>query len=413
MSAPAKTAPGETDPVPAALAGFRHAAFPQLLHLVERWSGQPIFFTGTRSVNAEPVRFRTANRFSFPARDIDSLAWVPRVAAAPEDDDPTPPGDRLQVTITFLGLLGAVSPLPSYYVEDFLAAEKGIAPDEYAMRDFLDLFNHRLITLAYQGWKKYRHYATFQPGADDPISRYVFALLGLTALPERTGTARWLRGRIDWLRLLPYAGLLIPFGRSASALATVLSAYFDGLPVAIEEGVRRRAVIADEQRSALGRANTRLGDDFLLGVRVPDLQGCVRIVLGPLPAERFEAFRPDRPAFGALCALIEGLVRDPLEITLTVIRVPDARQGWRLGDRGRSDPAPAVEPEVLPEGDPPNRLGWSSWLTTPPIPIGRAIPAPETALSATYSLSCATRFRTEAGPLHPHKHPHSHQPREG
>lgn len=405
------------EPLPADLADFRHAAFHQLIHLVERWVGEPVFTTATRSVTAEVIRFRTANRFSFPGRDIDSLAWLPRTVPAPTDgtateavaDAAAPAGDRLQVTVTFLGLLGVASPLPSYYVEDILSAEKGISPDEQALRDFLDLFDHRLLTLAHLGWKRYRHYATFAAQADDRISRYLFALLGLSPLPDRRAPAPWLRGRVDWLRLLPYAGLLISFGRSASAVATVLGAYFHGLPLVVEEGVRRRAPISPEQQSALGRANTALGDTFLLGTRVPDLQGAIRIRLGPLPPDAFARFLPDRDDFQTLCGLLETLVRDPLDIAVTVIRTRADYRGWRLGTGPRAE----AVPEAVASATAPPRLGWSSWLSGPTQP-GPAHGPPPPDLSVTVSVHRAERFRAGAGAVAgAPADPNSHHPGEG
>jgi len=84
--------------------------------------------------------------------------------------------DRYRIQASFLGLHGTDSPLPTYYLDE-IAYENahgiGLRPA------FLNFFNHRLHTLLHQGWRKYRYYVRFQPGAKDGFSRYVFALIGL------------------------------------------------------------------------------------------------------------------------------------------------------------------------------------------------------------------------------------------
>ena len=53
------------------------------------------------------------------------------------------------MSINFLGLYGAVSPLPAFYSEGILQAENS----GDATKDFMDLFNHRLISLVYKCWE--------------------------------------------------------------------------------------------------------------------------------------------------------------------------------------------------------------------------------------------------------------------
>ena len=58
------------------------------------------------------------------------------------------------------------------------------------MGEFFDIFNHRIISLFYRGWKKYRFYIAYEQsqGDDDLVTSSLYDLLGM-------GTAG-LRGRM-------------------------------------------------------------------------------------------------------------------------------------------------------------------------------------------------------------------------
>jgi len=102
-----------------------------------------------------------------------------------------------RIDINFMGLYGAVSPLPVFYTEAILQAEEG---DDHS-RAFMDLFNHRLISLVYYCWEKYRYYLQYRQGNSDAFSNWMFALSGLYQ-PGTEATIRAETG-IIWERLLP------------------------------------------------------------------------------------------------------------------------------------------------------------------------------------------------------------------
>ena len=73
------------------------------------------------------------------------------------------------MTVTFLGLTGPSGVLPRHYTELLLRLDKdakGAGKD--ALRDWLDLFNHRFISLFYRAWEKYRFYIPLRSGAGTP-----------------------------------------------------------------------------------------------------------------------------------------------------------------------------------------------------------------------------------------------------
>jgi type VI secretion system protein ImpH len=58
--------------------------------------------------------------------------------------------DPAHMTIAFMGLTGVQGALPLYYTERMLASK---AAKDDSLAAFLDIFNHRLISLFYRAWE--------------------------------------------------------------------------------------------------------------------------------------------------------------------------------------------------------------------------------------------------------------------
>ncbi|WP_158305992.1 type VI secretion system baseplate subunit TssG [Azospirillum sp. B510] len=282
---------------------------------------------------SEAIRFRGTPSLGFPASDISGLDLVD-VARKPDDGTQAfAPDRRATLACAFLGLYGSSSPLPAGYTERILWA----AADDTRLRDFLDLFNHRLLSLMFRSWQKYRAYAGGQHDGAAVLAARLFALGGI-------GNAQaQLAPRIDPGRLLRYVGLLRLRNRSANIIGQVLSGYFDGLPMVVEELVQRTVVLPDWQRNGLGTGLCCLGRDFIIGDRMEDGAGKIRVHVGPLDREAFPRFLPDGDAHKALCALIHLLLPLPCEVDI-MLSLAEA----------------AVPPFRLEVGE--IRLGWSSWV---------------------------------------------------
>ena len=74
-------------------------------------------------VGDEPIRFRPHPGMGFPAGEIRGM------------DDPEPPRPP-SVRVTFMGLYGVESPLPTHYSDDIAQRREGVEATE----DFLDIF---------------------------------------------------------------------------------------------------------------------------------------------------------------------------------------------------------------------------------------------------------------------------------
>lgn len=256
---------------------------------------------------------------AFPASDIAHL------------EDRGELGLRLHLNL--LGLSGAASPLPDFYADQAL----GDRPAN-AVRDFLDLFNDRLQRLLYPAWRKYRYHASFTRQARDPLSGRLLALAGLPREPL-DGTIG-----LDSRRLLPQLGLLGLRAHSAPLIETVLRHYFGHADLQLEACVERRVGIAADQRSHLGQSNQRLGDTLVLGTCRRDRSGKCRLHLRQLSWSRLHDFLPRGRLRQPLHALLQLLLRDPLEHDLQLQLCHDQIRALRLSI------------------DNPCRLGWTTWL---------------------------------------------------
>ena len=78
--------------------------------------------------------------------------------------------------VNFMGVVGPQGLLPIYYTE--LVIDRLRAKDA-TLRDFLDIFHHRIISLFYRVWQKYRFQVAYEQGDGDQFSQYLLALIGL------------------------------------------------------------------------------------------------------------------------------------------------------------------------------------------------------------------------------------------
>ena len=319
-------------------------SFYQAVSLIERALSDSPRIGTMGPVEHERIRFAGTHSLSFAPSDISEIEYATRkppegtwAPAAEQDDgeDPDHAADSFyRMRVTFMGLYGPPSPLPPAVTEAIVQSDE----PNLELAEFLDVFNHRFVSLLYRVWKKYRYYVQFDQKGDDPFSQVVFAVLGL----DREAAEE--RFDIRWIRLMPYAGLLGLYCHSAPMLAGLLSQYFDGTPVEVEEFCERVVTIAPVQRSRLGNATARMGQSFTLGRHVHDVSGKFRIWMGPVDFETYSRFLPNGDWFAELRNLVRIALRDQLDFDLGVLIEPDQVPRCTLGKNSKS------------------RMGWSAWL---------------------------------------------------
>ncbi|WP_437277909.1 type VI secretion system baseplate subunit TssG [Sorangium sp. So ce375] len=278
---------------------------------------------GCRSVGesaepaAEAVRFRGAIDLAFPETDV---AGIERRA---HDGEPA------VMTVNFMSLAGALGPLPPPFAE--LVYQRAARRD-YALRDFLDIFNHRLLSLVYRIRKRHRIGLGVASPEQDDAARYLYALIGL-GLPS-------LRGRlaVSDRALLEPAALAAREVRPMAGLTALLQHHL-GVPV---EGVPLTGAyhpIEESDRTAIGPSgrNRGLGRGAGLGRRAWDQEGGFELVVGPLSLADYLRCLPGGDLLGPLCALARLYAGEALSFTvllrLRAEEAPAARLGQRRGAR--------------------------------------------------------------------------------
>lgn len=277
--------------------------------------------------NEEAAQFGAHASLAFPPSQIQAIDW----------DEGAPP----KLTVNFMGLTGPQGVLPLYYTE--LVAERIRAGDR-GLRDFLDIFNHRLISLFYRAWEKYRFSVTYERGERGRFTHYLRDLIGL-------GTAGLdNRQMLADDSLLYYAGLLAQKPRSAAALQQILADYF-GVPVEIEQfaGAWYRLDEASQCRfEELGGLPDELGGGAVVGNEVWTQESRVRIKLGPLTLPEYLDFLPSGTAFRPLRAMTQFFSNGEIDFEVQLVLRRDSVPPCELGADGDSAP----------------RLGWVTWVKT-------------------------------------------------
>lgn len=303
----------------------------ELLHL--RANVDPENALALQSVN-EAVRFTSSASLAFPVRDVISLATNQR--------------GQYQLEAAFLGLHGSQSPMPGYYL-DALAWED--AQQEDRLTDFLNVFNHRLLTLLHHIWRKYRYYICFKPQGRDDFSQRMYSLVGLGNESIRASLP------INHSKMLAYAGLLASPGRAPEVICGLVSHCFDLPDVTLQSWRFRKVMIAESQQNRLGQRvkiagkkyldKSVLGDNFSIGSWVPDRSGKFMLCLNNLSRERFLSFLPNGSNYQALVMFVAFIMRDQFAWDLRLGLAEQQVGGMTIGT-GQN-----------------NLLGWTSFLSEP------------------------------------------------
>ncbi len=288
----------------------------------------------------EVARFRATQSVTFAGSDVESVRWDRPIGAKTDDDVA---GARAQIQVNFLGLTGINGVLPQHYTNLVIAQ---VRDGNLALRDFLDLFNHRIISLFYRAWEKYRPAVLVESCQstdcpDDLFSHALACLIGLgtehlpnrLAIPQRT--------------LLHYSGHLTQRPPNAVSLRCLLADYL-GATVSIVQFQGQWLQLEPEVQTQLSARQARpgpraqLGQGAVIGEQVWDRQSKFRVRVGPVDYRRFLEFVPGSSVLLALCQLVRTYVGIEFAFDVQLILRRDEVPWCTLGEN--------------------SQLGWNTWI---------------------------------------------------
>ncbi|MBN1961557.1 MAG: type VI secretion system baseplate subunit TssG [Deltaproteobacteria bacterium] len=271
-------------------------------------------------VSQEIIRFRNDPSLAFPTSDVSSVELI-----QPEAPLGMPKPERIiEIITTFLGLTGSVSPLPTYLTEE-VAQESPIEP---VLRDFYDIFHHRIVALLFRSIIRYCYPITFKQNCNDAWSKRILSLCGVDTYDHEYPSSLpvW-----QILRLAPLLHLRRPTcWVIQTALRDVLQIDLEGSALTIQQFIGSWIPFDKSEQTTVGVANSHLDVDFVLGSCAFDRAGKFRVQIGPCSREVYYRFRQNVVLRRKLLDTIKLFCRDPLEVDLGIILAHKQISGLRL-----------------------------------------------------------------------------------
>ena len=294
--------------------------FHALVKILERMNPDAMPIGEGHHPESEALRIKTRISFDFPTTDIETLNKIG--SSQPE------------IITTFLNLAGIQGPLPTPYMQKIIDRDR---QKDTAMHSFLDMFNHRLISLLHRIRKKYWVGVAADPPETTFMGRTLKCLLGLGNLQKDSRLKTLDRS------LLFYAGLLWQQPRSTIGLEKLLTHYFE-TSVKIDQFQGGWIKVPEEQQTKIGDSGRfqKLGKDAILGNRFWEQQESIKIHVGPVGIKEYINFLKPGKAYRALKILVAYYCGEEQDFHLNLILKKEEVPAVKLG-RGMA-------------------LHWTSWL---------------------------------------------------
>lgn len=292
------------------------------------------------------IRFRSSATRNFPAGEIHQLLRA---------------GNDVELVTNVLGLFGPTGVLPHHDKDLVSGGEPNML-----LRDFLDIFNNRLIGLFFEAWQANRLdilLEMFQRGVSEREDASTMMLLAICGrgLPQTRQQHRFPDDVFAGS-----AGLLSRSVRSSNAIRRCLAGQFD-VPVKICEFVEDRLYLPREIQTSLTtrtQGHNQLGRTAIAGRSMVVHNKRFEVQLGPLTRDQFDALCPfaddesnrqipRNDAFLRMVDLIQSILDRPIDYDIRLIVEADAVLPARLGE---------------------TQLGFDSWVISKPADTTRDDP---------------------------------------
>lgn len=310
----------------------------------------------TESVASRPssYNFYQAVRLLAPAneRDLTTIESLDRaITFATEAGDQFPGSDiyavtdeeqRALLTLTTFGLTGPLGPLPQQHSERIEAQARD---GNDALKKFIGLFEHRLISLLYL--VKQKNCMGLHNGTRSHSNQYQY-LFNISGLPR----IECINSDHQHTHLLPFTGLLAGGKVSTPALTNILSTLLNadvkvstlkGAFVRLAPDVQARLT---SKKRAIGqrKAGQRLGEKNALGGRVWNQTHGIDLEIGPVDWRTANEWVPGSAEYRTLVDLLLYTTNGQWQLRAALL----------------------VREETIPisQLNHETRLGFNSWLKT-------------------------------------------------
>lgn len=289
--------------------------FDQVVKLVESLHAQATPIGEGFAIDDEVLTIKSRVFLSAPPSDVYDLSVSE---------------SKTTIRVNFFGLAGLQGPLPMPFTETILNRLKF---KDTASSDFLDIFNHRLISILHRIRKKHWVGLDYRQPHQTFIGRDLLALNGMSSETFKSRA-------VSPQDLLYYSGLFWQQPKSPVGLKQIIGHYFN-TKVTLQSHMGGWVDISPDRWSYLGKNNI-LGQTAMVGTKIWDVNQNLRIKLGPMDFKSFEQFLKIGSAYPKLLELMKSYLPSGYKFSINLcLQARDVKQ-TRLDGK--------------------TYLGWTSWI---------------------------------------------------
>lgn len=274
----------------------------------------------------DPLRFTSLLSLNFPPSEISSLEFENAKTQSANGEPLT------DIQVTFMGLVGPSGVLPRPYTEMLINRHMDKRDD--AAHAFMDLFSHRMTSLFYEAWQKYRFYIEYERKGSADFENWLLHIVGFTPMtmkkvldrPDDPGSLQ--RNLFTW-----FSGLWSQRPRNAGNLEQILT-YTFGQPCQVKPFSGRWIKLADDQCTTLGQSNAALGVSAVAGNRVRDYQSTFRVSFGPLTLSAYRELLPGTGKYQQILRILRFYAGIELDFEVELILDKQEIPAPQLGKSG-------------------------------------------------------------------------------
>ncbi|RCU52728.1 type VI secretion system baseplate subunit TssG [Corallincola holothuriorum] len=260
--------------------------FETVRYIQKQWrAADEVHWIGTDSLpSKELVRFKTSQHLGVPSHSVENVHIGPYLIRSHK---------RVKLQTALFGLTGVNGVLPKHYSELVMQRIKN---KDTAMAEFYDLFNHRVLSLFFRAWEKYRvpvAYENKPNGQRKTLDDVMHAFAGGSTSLEAY-----------------YGGLFANKIRNAKSLQNILED-LSGSVVSVKQFVGRWLSLREEEQTRLaGRLQPEgqyaaLGMGATIGKKVWDTSSAIDIEFHVDSMEKARALLPGMKLFMAVKRISE------------------------------------------------------------------------------------------------------------